>query len=67
LNLLEWRVGQDRYVFLFEDSQRAELVKTLGRYAANPRLNFTWADAAIVAHRVNLSSPAPSADPNCPF
>lgn len=40
-----------RYVFLWPDDELALLDKTLGRYAADPELDFTWGDAAALALR----------------
>lgn len=44
--------GTERYVFLYDDESRAELLRTLGRYASNPELSFTWYDAALLSHKV---------------
>ena len=41
-----------RYVFLYDDASYDELLQTLGRYAADPELNFTWYDAAVISQRV---------------
>ena len=45
--------GNERYVFLFDDSQRDEVLRTLGRFASNPDLSFTWYDCAILAQKVH--------------
>lgn len=44
----------ERYVFSWRDEHRAELLRTFGRFAANPELSFTWYDAAIMSQRVRL-------------
>jgi len=44
--------GNERYVFLWEDAEREELFRTLGRFASNPELSFSWYDAAVVSQRV---------------
>ena len=44
--------GNERYVFLFDDSQRDEVLRQFGRFASNPELSFTWYDAAVLAKRV---------------
>ena len=41
-----------RYVFLYDDKSHDELLQTLGRYAADPELNFSWYDAAVMSQRV---------------
>ena len=40
------------YVFYFTDETRRELFRTLGRYASNPELSFTWYDAAIASKKL---------------
>lgn len=44
--------GEERYVFLYDDDSRAEALRTLGRYASNPELSFTWYDAAVLSQRI---------------
>jgi hypothetical protein len=34
-----------------------EALKTLGRYAANPDLSFSWYDAAVLGQKVRLNAP----------
>ena len=52
--------GQERYVFLYHESQRAETLRTLGRYASNPELSFTWYDAAVLSQKIRQDSTNPS-------
>lgn len=52
INVLALVKGKERYIFLFDDAHRAELLRTLGRFAANPELSFTWFDAAVLSHKV---------------
>lgn len=42
----------ERYVFLYDDQSVPQLLQTLGRYAADPELNFTWYDAAVLSQKV---------------
>ncbi|MEY4179634.1 MAG: hypothetical protein RLY70_3208 [Planctomycetota bacterium] len=44
--------GQERYVFLFDDAHRTEMLRTLGRFAADPELSFTWSDAVNLSAKV---------------
>lgn len=32
----------ERYVFVWHDDQRQELLRTFGRFASNPELSYTW-------------------------
>lgn len=52
INVLALVKGQERYIFLFDDSSRAATLRTLGRYASNPDLSFTWYDAAVLSQRI---------------
>jgi hypothetical protein len=57
INVLALVKGRERYIFLYEDSQRAEALRTLGRFASNPELSFTWYDAAVLSQKVRQSAP----------
>ena len=52
LNVLMLEKGNERYVFMYADNRRAEVLRTLGSYASNPELNFSWYDAAVLAKKV---------------
>ncbi|MEZ6100810.1 MAG: hypothetical protein R3E01_17865 [Pirellulaceae bacterium] len=52
INVLALVKGPERYIFLFDDSKRAETLRTLGRFASNPELSFTWYDAAVLSQKV---------------
>ncbi len=52
INVLALVKGEERYVFLYDDSNRIETLRTLGRYAANPELSFTWYDAAVMSKKI---------------
>lgn len=44
--------GIERYIFVYHDEHIEEIQKTLGRYAANPELSFSWYDAACLSQRI---------------
>lgn len=52
INVLALVKGDERYVFLYDDSSRAETLRTLGRYASNSDLSFSWYDAAVLSQKV---------------
>lgn len=56
INVIALVKGGERYVFLYDDDSRAEALKTLGRYAANPDLSFSWYDAAVLGQKVRLNA-----------
>lgn len=54
--------GEEQYVFVFDESRRTELLRMLGRYAADPSLSFTWYDAAILSQKIREVMPATIAE-----
>lgn len=64
INVLALVKGAERYIFLYDDSHRAEALRALGRFASNPELSFTWYDAAVLSQKVRQNSHA--AETNTP-
>ena len=60
INVLALIKGTERYVFLYDDTSRAETLRVLGRYASNPELSFTWYDAAVLSQKIRQESRKPS-------
>ena len=52
INVLALVKKNERYVFLYDDESREETLRTLGRYASNPELSFTWYDAAVLSQKI---------------
>ena len=52
INVLAMVKGEERYVFLYDDANRVETLRTLGRYAADPQLSFSWYDAAVMSKKI---------------
>ncbi len=52
INILALAKGEERYIFLYDDQSRNEALRTLGRYASNPELSFSWYDAAVMSQKV---------------
>jgi hypothetical protein len=48
--------GSERYVFLYTEANRAETLRTLGRFASNPELSFSWYDAAVLSQKIRQES-----------
>jgi len=64
INVLALVKGNERYIFLYDDASRAEALRTLGRYASNPELSFTWYDAAVLSQKIRqAAAPAPANRP----
>ena len=60
VNVLALVKGEERYVFLYHDALRAEVLRTLGRFAANPEISFTWYDAAVLSQKIRQEMPRTS-------
>jgi hypothetical protein len=52
LNVIALIKGEERYIFLYDDAHRRQLLEILGKFAANPELSFSWYDAAILSQKV---------------
>jgi hypothetical protein len=65
INVLALVKDGERYVFLYDDHSTAQVLQTLGRYAADPELSFSWYDAAVLSQRVrHLQQRAATAPPS---
>lgn len=50
--------GDEQYIFMFDEENRTDTLRMLGRFAADPDLSFTWYDAAILSQRIREIMPA---------
>ncbi len=66
INVLALVKGEERYVFLFDDNNRSEVLRTLGRYASNPELSFSWYDAAVLSQKIRQVTAEAEASPAKP-
>lgn len=55
INVLALVKGRERYILLYDDTQRAEALRVLGRHASNSELSFSWYDAAVLSQKVRQS------------
>ena len=46
------RLTGESYVLLFTEDHKAEALRTLGRWASDPSLSFTWHTAAVLSARI---------------
>ena len=56
INVLALVKGAERYIFLYDDGNRAEALRTLGRFASNPELSFSWYDAAVLSQKIRQTA-----------
>ena len=50
-NVLALVKGAERYIFVYDDDSRQPLIETLRDHAADPRLSFSWFDAAVLTEK----------------
>jgi hypothetical protein len=50
-NVLALVKGAERYVFVYDDISRPNLLETLRDLAANPDVAFSWFDAAVLSDK----------------
>ncbi len=62
VNVLALVKDGERYVFLYDEKSVSTLLQTLGRYAADPELNFSWYDAAVLSQKVRRLQGADDSD-----
>jgi hypothetical protein len=43
--------GNEKYVYVYDDDSRQPLIDALRDQAADPRLSFTWFDAAVLTEK----------------
>jgi hypothetical protein len=56
INVLALVKGEERYIFLYDDDHRSDALRTLGRFASNPELSFSWYDAAVLSQRIRQTA-----------
>ncbi len=64
VNVLALVKDGERYVFLYDEKSVSVLLQTLGRYAADPELNFSWYDAAVLSQKVRRLQGSDDGDDN---
>ena len=50
-NILALIKGEERYVFIYDDDSRAQLIDALRDQAADPGLSLSWFDAAVLTEK----------------
>jgi hypothetical protein len=56
INVLALVKGEERYIFLYDDEHCSEALRTLGRFASNAELSFSWYDAAVLSQRIRQTA-----------
>ena len=57
VNVLALVKGEERFIFLFSDENKDETLRQLARFAADPELDFSWYDAAMLSRKIRDAVP----------
>ena len=63
INVLAIEKQGHTHLFLYRDGLEADVLRALGRAAADPETNFSWYDAAVLGQKVRASQSNSSAVP----
>jgi hypothetical protein len=63
-NILALIKGEERFVFVYDDESRAELIDALRDQAADPHLTLSWFDAAVLTEKAREQAQANSTPEN---
>jgi hypothetical protein len=66
LNVLALIKGDERYVYVYDDESRDDLIDALRNQAADPRLSFSWFDAAVLTEKAREQERAAAVAPPGP-
>jgi hypothetical protein len=61
-NILALIKGVERYVFVYDDASRPDLIDVLRDYAADPGQSFNWFDAAVLTEKAREQACGPEID-----
>jgi len=57
INVLALVKGQEKFIFLFDDANRDASLRQLAHFAADPELDFSWYDAAMLSRKIRDAVP----------
>ncbi|EMI22007.1 hypothetical protein RMSM_01057 [Rhodopirellula maiorica SM1] len=58
INVLALVKGEEKFIFMFDDQNRDETLRQLARFAADPDLEFSWYDAAMLSRKIRDAVPS---------
>ena len=66
LSVLALIRGKERFVYVYDDDSREELIEAIRAQAANPAVSLSWYDAAVLAERARQQAGEPGTHPHPP-
>ncbi len=67
INVIALVKDAERYIFLYDNESAPALMQTLGRFAGDPELSFTWYDAAVLSQKVRRQNRETADETEVPF
>jgi hypothetical protein len=58
VNVLALIKGDERFIYIYDDASQEPLIETFRDQAADPRLSFSWFDAAVLTEKAREQSEA---------
>lgn len=62
LNVLALFKGSERFIFVYDDDSREDLIDHIRDAAADPRVAISWFDAAVLTDRARQQGKEPVTD-----
>ena len=56
VNVLALIKGNERFIYVYDDASQQPLIETFRDQAADPRLSFSWFDAAVLTEKAREQS-----------
>lgn len=66
LNVLALFKGAERFIFVYDDDSRDELITAFRDAAADPTVAINWFDAAVLTERARQQAAEPEVDRETP-
>ena len=67
LSVLALIRGRERYVYVYDDASREELIEAIRAQAASPAVSLTWYDAAVLTERARQQAQEAGKKPPAPM
>ncbi len=67
INVIALVKDAERYIFLYDNESAPALMQTLGRFAGDPELSFSWYDAAVLSQKVRRQNRETADEPETTF
>ena len=66
LSVLALIRGKERYIYVYDDGSRDELIEAIRAQAASPSVGLSWYDAAVLAERARRQAQDAGTNPEAP-